>query len=67
MKQVVWDVPSGWEYGFPKLIPHDADEKYMIQLLRDSNYPENDIEFAMRYSRYNYVNSDDIDDHLETE
>lgn len=67
MKQLVWDVPEGWRYGFPKLIPHDADDKYLTQLLRNSEYPENDIEFAMKHSQYRYINSDDIDDQPEME
>lgn len=67
MKQVMFDPPDGWRYGFPKMIPHDADEKYMIQLLRNSKYPEKDIEFAMKHSRYMYVNSSDVEEQPETE
>lgn len=67
MKQVMWDVPTGWLYGFPKLIPHDADDDYMTQLLRDSKYPEKDIEFAMKHSRFIYVDSGDIEEQPETE
>lgn len=67
MKQVMWDVPDGWRYGFPKLFPHDADENYMTQLLRDSEYPEEDIEFAIKHSRYIYVDSEDVEEFPETE
>ena len=49
------------------MIPHDADEKYMVQLLRNSKYPEKDIEFAMKHSRYMYVNSSDVEEQPESE
>jgi hypothetical protein len=42
------DPLSGWKYGFPKHLPEDKDYK---ELLRESGYPEKDIEFAMRHSR----------------
>lgn len=67
MKQVLFDPPTGWKYGFPKLIPHDADDKYLTQLLRDSKYPEKDIEFAMKHSRFMYVDSSDVEEQPETE
>jgi hypothetical protein len=43
------DPPSGWKYGFPKELKEGQD---YAQLLRDSGYPEGDIEFAMTYSRH---------------
>ena len=45
------DPPSGWKYGFPKIRPPEAFddmEKWFI----DEGYPEEDIDLAMRYSRY---------------
>lgn len=49
MKVTYVDPPSGWKYGFPKILPEGAD---YAQLLRDSGYPERDIELALTYSRY---------------
>lgn len=42
------DPPSGWIYGFPKCIPENTNIK---QVLLDSGYPKEDIEFAMSYMR----------------
>lgn len=67
MKEILWDVPTGWRYGFPKLIPHDADDKYLTQLLRDSKYPEKDIEFALSHCKYTYIDSDDVEEQPETD
>ena len=43
------DVPSGWRYGFPMPLPAG---KKLIDLLKENNYPEGDIEFALNYSRW---------------
>lgn len=43
------DPPSGWKYGFPKELPPD---KKAEDLLRESGYPEKDIEFALQYCRH---------------
>ena len=67
MKQIMFDPPSGWRYGFPKLIPHDANAEYLTQLLRDAKYPEKDIVFALDHSRYIYINSNDVEEQPETE
>lgn len=46
----VWiDPPNGWYYGFPQVL--DRDKETYEQLLRRSNYPEKDIDFALQYSR----------------
>jgi hypothetical protein len=42
------DPPSGWAYGFPKELP---EGKSYEELLRESGYPEQDIELALSYSR----------------
>jgi hypothetical protein len=44
---LIVDPPSGWKYGFPA----PAEDDYGAQL-RLHKYPEKDIEFAMRHSRY---------------
>lgn len=51
MSKTIVDVPSGWRYGFPKELP---DGLKLIDLLEESDYPEKDIEFALKYSRYWY-------------
>lgn len=48
MKRIIVDPPSGWKFGFPKELR--PDESYE-ELLRNSGYPEKDIEFAMSYTR----------------
>lgn len=47
MKVWMVDPPSGWRYGFPAI----AEEDYEAQL-RKHGYPEKDIEFALRNSRF---------------
>jgi len=56
MKVTYVDPPSGWKFGFPKILPEGADYE---QLLRDSGYPERDIELALTYSRYWTEGEDD--------
>lgn len=53
----VWvDPPSGWLYGFPKI--WNKQDKYLEDLLRESNYPEKDIPFAVSYMRMWLVDED---------
>ena len=47
MKTMI-DPPSGWKYGFPKEL---KDGESYETLLRESGYPEGDMELALRYSR----------------
>lgn len=44
------DLPNGWKYGFPKEISL-LDRLNLRQFLLDNNYPEKDIDFALKYSR----------------
>lgn len=44
---ILVDPPSGWMYGFPAPL----EEDYVNQL-RKAGYPEKDIDFALRHSRY---------------
>ncbi len=41
------DPPNGWMFGFPAPLEKD----YELQLKR-AGYPAQDIDFALRYSRY---------------
>jgi len=44
---VLVDPPSGWMYGFPAPLQKDYEQQ-----LKDAGYPEKDIPFAIKYSRY---------------
>jgi len=43
----VVDPPGGWRYNFPAPLQDDYEKQ-----LRDHGYPEEEIELALRYSRY---------------
>ena len=47
-KRLIVDPPSGWRYGFPCELPEGKD---YVELLREHNYPEKDIELALKYTR----------------
>lgn len=49
MAKTIVDPPSGWKYGFPKELEEGKD---YAELLKESGYPESQIEFAMKYSRF---------------
>lgn len=44
---LIVDPPSGWMYGFPAPLKEDYEQQ-----LRDAGYPEKDIPFALKHSRY---------------
>lgn len=44
---ILVDPPEGWKYGFPA----PRQEDYRKQLI-DAGYPKNQIEFAIKHSRY---------------
>lgn len=44
---LIVDPPSGWMYGFPAYLEKDYEAQ-----LRKAGYPEKDIPFALKYSRY---------------
>lgn len=48
------DPPSGWQHGWPKPLPDTwQTEKFDLkQWFLDNGYPENDIDLALKYSRY---------------
>jgi hypothetical protein len=51
----IWmvDPPSGWKYGFPKKLDEDElKEMTFEQWLVKNGYPEEDAEFAAKYSRW---------------
>jgi hypothetical protein len=55
MTKEMWiDPPEGWRYGFPKRVPSGylKNETLMRLWLQQEGYPESEIMFALRYSRY---------------
>lgn len=54
IKKVLVDPPFGWQYGFPAILQDDYEKQ-----LRDAKYPEEDIEIALKYSRYIEILDDD--------
>lgn len=42
------DPPAGWRYGFPKVLP---DGVKIATFLMESGYPEDEIDFAVRWMR----------------
>ena len=58
MKKKVWiDPPMGWMYGFPAI--WDEEKETYIEMLIRYGYPEDQVEFALGYSRMWTVNEDD--------
>ncbi len=43
------DPPSGWRYGFPRVLPDDVTDLRAWYI--KCGYPEKDVDFAMEYSR----------------
>lgn len=45
------DPPSGWKYGFPKVFDL-ASGQTLVDFLKESGYPEKDLEFGAKYCRW---------------
>jgi hypothetical protein len=43
------DPPSGWMYGFPKVLPDNVN---LRAWLLEQGYPEKDVDWAMDHCRY---------------
>jgi hypothetical protein len=52
--ELIIDPPSGWMHGFPKVVPGDLihDSEKLSTWLVTNGYPEEDIDLALKYSRY---------------
>jgi hypothetical protein len=60
---IILDPPAGWRYGFPKAIKTNVTEPgnasnikfpsddYIKEFLLKNNFPKNDLDTAMQYSR----------------
>lgn len=44
------DPPNGWKYGFPKILSIE-DSLNIREFLLKHGYPENRIDFALKYCR----------------
>ena len=60
-KFVLFDPPSGWRFGFPKLIKLGSTNEEIADFLRENGYPEKDIELALNHSRFIYLSSEDFE------
>jgi hypothetical protein len=61
MNRMVWiDPPDGWRWGFPKKtwLSTVQNETLFRIWLAENNYPNYDIDFAMKWYRYWNVESD---------
>jgi hypothetical protein len=47
MKVIMIDPPSGWKYGFPKVIPKEVTNT--VQWLLDNGYPQKEIDACGDY------------------
>jgi hypothetical protein len=58
--KTIVDPPSGWQHGYPKALPDNWKEESfdLKQWFLDNGYPEKDIDFALKYSRYWTKNDD---------
>ena len=59
-RYILIDPPSGWMYGFPKIIKLGATPDEKKKLMLDSGYPEKDLEFALRHMRTLYLKDEDF-------
>ena len=51
MTKTIYDPPSGWRYGFPKVYSPLEDEALQETLVRDG-YPKKDAEFGAKHCRF---------------
>lgn len=50
-----FDPPSGWRYGFPKIVPENVineSKNTFKEWILAQGYPESMIDLAMKHSRY---------------
>jgi hypothetical protein len=53
-KEMIIDPPEGWKHGFPKILPEHllVNIEEIPAWLIENGYPEEDIEIALKYSRF---------------
>jgi len=52
-KRTMIDPPSGWKYGFPKVLP-DAQKNRTLEWLVENGYPQKEIDACGKYFRCRY-------------
>ena len=60
MKVHMIDPPSGWRYGFPKVLPEGVDDN--IQWLLDNGYPQSEIDACGDHFYYRHWFEDKEDE-----
>ncbi len=53
MKKTMIDPPSGWKYGFPKVLP-DKDKERVLEWLVENGYPQKEIDLCGKYFHCRY-------------
>jgi hypothetical protein len=53
-KVLIIDPPEGWKHGFPRIIPQElvGNPEGLSEWLVSNGYPEEDLELALKHSRY---------------
>lgn len=53
-KELIIDPPEGWKHGFPRIMPQElvGDTEGLSEWLIANGYPEEDLELALKHSRY---------------
>jgi hypothetical protein len=56
MTKTMIDPPSGWKYGFPKVLPTDVKEHQnrTLEWLVENGYPQKEIEACGKYFHCRY-------------
>lgn len=47
-KKTIIDPPSGWKYGFPKVLP-DEQKNRTLEWLVENGYPQEEIDSCGKY------------------
>jgi len=56
MTKTMIDPPSGWKYGFPKVLPTDVKEHQnrTLEWLVENGYPQEEIDACGKYFHCRY-------------
>lgn len=60
---VLIDPPSGWRYGFPKVLPPNMTIEEILRWVVDSGYPQSEVDRGMmKHCRYIYMEAEKLND-----
>lgn len=48
---LIIDPPSGWRYGFPKVLPKNVKPENLRSWFVENGYPESEVDMAIKWSR----------------